>query len=168
MKNLKCLFSALCLSFFILAFALCFSNKAYAVLFCNHGHSGHVEYESLISDQHYSGWGLDFDMVPGSVNWVHFSIPTVADMKVSNVKLNFVTGSNDALVDNVVVYNGGKRVKTFEFQELSGDLGLITLELEDRVLFTSVGITVKISTGVEEMSHHYTFYEVCADFKRNN
>ena len=107
-------------------------------------------------------------MVSGSVNWVHFSIPSIAGMKVSAVQLNLETGSNDALVDRVIVYNGGKKIETFEFQELSGDVGLITLELEDKVPFTSVGITVKISTGVEEMGNHYTFYEVCADFMRNN
>ena len=76
-----------------------------------HGHSMQIEYPDRLVSQRRIGYWIDVEGKSGSTNWFHFAIPTpviVNDvrLKVDSVMLRFSTGSVDAFVDNVHVYDG--------------------------------------------------------------
>ncbi|NEX22344.1 hypothetical protein G3480_18880 [Thiorhodococcus mannitoliphagus] len=131
---------------------------------CIHASGGQIEYEDRIAttDRTHLGWGLDFEQSPGLYNWVHFAIPWTHGKTARFDALQFETGSVDAYVDQVHVYNLGERVKVFSDLDWSGNLQTRALDLGDNLTFSTLGISVGIAAGVEMMDHNFVFTGACA------
>jgi hypothetical protein len=133
-----------------------------------HGTSCHEEYENRISDSNRNrlGWGLDFTQSSGTINWIHCAVPTDGDSTdpVRYVRLRFYTGSADAWISQVHIYNGDTKIKTFPVDWKTGwytktlDLGT------PRVFNKGLGISIEIKAGVEMMSHRFIFSGAGARF----
>ncbi len=132
---------------------------------CTHGQSGSVEYPSRLDslDQVHIGWGLDFDQSPGLTNWIHFAPPSLHGQQTRFIALQFLTGSNDAIVKHVHVYNLAAKVKEFNnVNWTGGPLQIQVLDLGESMTFTALGISVGIGAGVEILSHRFWFTGACA------
>jgi len=133
-----------------------------------HGTSCHEEFENRISDSNRNrfGWGLDFTQSSGTHNWIHCAVPTDADSDetVRYLRLRFYTGSADAWISQVHVYNGETRVKSFSVNWKNGwytkTLDLVT----PRVFNKGLGISIEIKAGVEPLSHRFAFAGAGARF----
>lgn len=128
-----------------------------------HGHSGHIEHESRVeSDRVYTGWGLDFVQSAGLSNWVHYSIPVTRSTTGRYIGLHFKTGSIDAKVTKVHVFNGRWRIKEYDVS-WSGDWQAHRLDLETNITFDmGLGISIKVEAGFELMDHTFIFSAVAA------
>ena len=161
--------SRLCvLSVAFVAASMILVGPAQATWYWVHGHNGHIEYKDRFTDPNRFefGWGLDFLLNAGTNNWVHFAVPTiVASTKgVRYVRVHFLTGSADAWVSTIHVYNGSTLVK-----ELTGTWSdgwkMVTVDLDSvRSFSRGLGVSVEIKAGVESMSHRFVFDGVGANF----
>lgn len=131
---------------------------------CTHGHTGNIEYIDRVHtlDRVHIGWGLDFVQSSGLLNWVHFAPPSIFGQKTRYVAIQFSTGSVDAFIDSVHVYDLGTRVKQFNDLGLSGGLQTKILDLGSDMTFAALGISVEVKAGVESMSHRVIFTGACA------
>lgn len=148
---------------------LSWTVPASAIIMCAHGHSGHIEDESKLTlGKVYYGWGLDFTQVSGSLNWTHFSIPTVFEEKTRYIAIRFATGSADAYISAVAVWNGPTFI--METPPLNWYTTNITttdvkvIDLGSDVMFESLGISVATTAGIGGASHRFMFHTVCAEF----
>jgi hypothetical protein len=155
--------------FLVAALFLC--CPAYAqIVICTHGQSGHLQDSSVTSVPVYWGWGLDFVLNCGTIlcEWVHFAVPTVWGEHTRYVGFEFATGSIDAVVSQVDVWNGNTRVASFAGLNWNttgpNDVQLKVLDLGSDISFESIGISIGLSKGVESMSHRFLFHEACAEF----
>ncbi len=78
-----------------------------------HGHSMEIEYPDRIIWQVRKGYAYQLEGKPGTANWFHFAIPTpviVNDvrLRIDSIILRFLTGSVDAFVRDVHIYDGEK------------------------------------------------------------
>lgn len=81
------------------------------------------------------------------------------------LRLKFYTGSADAFVSEVHVYNGNQKKKEFKSLNLSDGWKDIQLDLGSKVAFSrGLGITVKIGAGVEMAGHRFIFAAAGASF----
>jgi hypothetical protein len=134
------------------------------IKYFTHGHSGHIQDEGTIfaGRSKYVGWGLDFDL-EGIETWVHFAVPSIGggSYGVQYIQLDLKTGSVDAWVSDVHVYDGEVRFKTLQGKWNS----LTTLDLgQVWTIHRGLGISVRCVRGVESMSHRFQFLDVGADF----
>ncbi|MBI2486026.1 MAG: hypothetical protein HYW01_03530 [Deltaproteobacteria bacterium] len=150
----------------LLGIMLTLSSPAYATWYYAHGQSGHIQDEGLVANYpFYYGWGLDFDLSAGSSNWVHFSIPTLGggSKGVQYIRLKFKTGSADAWVSQIDVYDGNIKFKTLT-GNWSGSKD-VQLNLGQKwQINRALGISVRVNAGVEMMSHEFEFYAAGANF----
>lgn len=132
---------------------------------CTHGHSGHIEFEQRIEDtgRTHIGWGLDFVQKSGLTNWVHFAVPTRFGQTTRFIALQFLTGSVDAIVRDVHIYDLGTKVREFNNVNWTGDLQAQILDLGSGRAFSALGISIGIGAGVEQMSHRFLFTGACAN-----
>ena len=149
---------------FLTAF-LFLPNGVNAAWFTIHGNNGKVEYMSLVDNTEiYKGWGLHIDQSPGMYNWIHFTFPTTLQNTVRYIAFQLQTGSADAWVDEVHVYNGNTKIKTFSDLNWSGENNIYLLDLGSQMAVgLGFGISVKIAAGVETMSHNFRFHTLGAD-----
>lgn len=148
------------------AMLILFSSPGFAQEWsCTHGHSGHIEYEDRIEDtgRTHIGWGLDFVQKSGLTNWVHFAVPSQFGQQTRFIALQFLTGSVDAIVRDVHIYDLGIKVREFNDVNWTGALQSQILDLGSERAFTALGISVGIGAGVEQMSHRFWFTGACAD-----
>lgn len=132
-----------------------------------HGNGGVVQDQSLISPGVFHlGWGLDFVQSGGRSNWVHFAIPTVGSGEngVQFIGLKFSTGSADAAVTQIDVYDGDINFQTITgrwtgYNDIQLDLGQVWQ------LQRGLGISIGIGAGVESMSHQFQFMSAGALFE---
>lgn len=131
---------------------------------CIHGHSGNVELRQNVEtmESAYMGWGLDFDQKSGLYNWIHFAVPSVNGKAVRYIALQFQTGSADALINHVHVYNLSTKIREFNNLGWSGNLQTRVLDLGSPQTLSALGISVGIGAGVEMMSHRFIFTGACA------
>ena len=158
MKNVLvvCLFVALTV----------FSGTAYAEWMWAQGNAAHVENLADCTYKNF-GWGLDIAQNPGFANWVHMPIPSKAGgtWGAQTFKLRFYTGSVDAWVSDVHVYNGDNKVKEFTGLTYSDGWKTVQFNLGKKVLFTKgMSLAIKINAGVESMSHRLIFSGAGANF----
>lgn len=161
-KTINGRWSAILLSFIAMLF---FTTPVLALQWaCTHGHTGNIEYIDRVStlDRVHIGWGLDFNQSPGLLNWVHFAPPSMFGQTTRYVALQFSTGSVDAFIDSVHVYDLGTKVKEFNDLGLSGAKQTEVFDLGADTTFTALGISVEVKAGVESMSHNIEFYGACA------
>jgi hypothetical protein len=116
------------------------------------------------------GWCAFVIGKPGTQNWFHFAIPTpviVEDVRLraDSVMLRFATGSADAWVRDVHVYDGWTRIATFSDVNLSGEQDFVRLTVPDTPQMSfGLGISVGVSFGVEALDHGMQFFGVGCDF----
>jgi hypothetical protein len=135
-----------------------------------HGHSMQVEYPDRLARQEHNGWGTDIEGKPGTINWFHFAIPTpviIDDVRLQadSIMLSFKTGSLDAFLRDVHVYDGGNTIAIFDNVYLSQEQPFVRLVLPDTpYMGQGLGISLGVGFGVEPMDHTMTFYAVGCDF----
>jgi hypothetical protein len=135
-----------------------------------HGHSMQVEYPDRIARHERIGWGTEIEGKPGTINWFHFAIPTpviINDVRLQadSVMLCFRTGSIDAFVRDVHVYDGGNRIAVFDNLYLSQEQPITRLVLPGTPpMGFGLGISLGVGFGVEPMNHLMTFFAVGCDF----
>jgi hypothetical protein len=135
-----------------------------------HGHSMQIEYPDRIPYQRRAGMSFDIEGKPGTDNWFHFAIPTpviINDVRlqVDSVMLCFWTGSPDAFVQHVHVYDGRYRIAQFDDIFLSQDQPSVRLTLPGApYMGQGLGISLGVGFGVEAMAHNMEFYAVGCDF----
>lgn len=91
-----------------------------------HGTSIEVEFPDRIADMRRFGFFTRIIGKPNTVNWFHFAIPTpvIVDndrKEVGPVILRFKTGSTNAVVRDVHVYDGEARIAAHDGVNLSGN-----------------------------------------------
>ena len=132
---------------------------------CTHGHAGHIQ-GSLSGSFSYMGWGLDVTLNPPSSNWVHYSLPVPAGHKTRHINISFHSYSNDVLINQVDIWDGGVSVDSIPVTGWTGndvtiDQG-VTLSA-DHVVTDALGVSILLGSGVENLSHRIILYTVCAD-----
>jgi hypothetical protein len=135
-----------------------------------HGHSMQVEYPERLALHEHNGWGTDIEGKPGTENWFHFAIPTpviINDVRLQadSILLSFRTGSIDAFVRDVHVYNGDETITEFNNVNLSQEQTLVRLVLPGTpTMGLGLGISLGVGFGVEPMDHTMTFFSAGCDF----
>jgi hypothetical protein len=152
----------------VLAATLMSVSVAHATWQWVHGHNGHIEFKDRYADANRCelGWGLDFTLNSGTWNWIHFAVPTIASptQGVRYVKVRFYTGSVDAWVSAIHIYDGTAKVKVLEGAWSNG-YKTVVVDLGSVRSFTyGLGVSVEIKAGVEPMSHRFIFVGAGANF----
>jgi hypothetical protein len=135
-----------------------------------HGHSMQIEYPERLVSQRRAGFWIDVEGKSGSTNWFHFAIPTpviINDvrLKVDSVMLHFSTGSVDAFVDNVHVYDGETLIAAHNDLGLSLSYNLARFAVPNKPsVYWGLGISIGVGFGVEGMNHHMNFISAGCDF----
>ena len=152
----------------LLVGAILLSGPAYAEWMWAQGNAAEVENPADCTYKHF-GWGLDIDQNSGKWNWVHIPVPSKAggNWRARYIRLQFYTGSADAFVSEIHVYNGNTKVKEFKDLTYSNGYKEVQLDLGYKMSFhRGMGITVKIGAGVESMSHRFIFSAAGANFEQ--
>lgn len=135
-----------------------------------HGHSMQIEYPDRIASQRRAGFSINIEGKSGTSNWFHFAIPTpvIIDdirLRIDSVMLRFTTGSVDAFVRHVHVYDGEKKLAEHNDIYLSKENALARLVVPDRPeVLWGIGISLGVGFGVESMDHHMDFISAGCDF----
>jgi len=135
-----------------------------------HGHSMQVEYPDRIASVRRAGFSINIDGKPGTSNWFHFAIPTpvlIDDvrLRIDKAMLRFTTGSVDASVKNVHIYDGEKLIAEHNNVNLSKENYFAEFVVPDRPLVLwGLGISIGVGFGVEMMDHHMDFIAAGCDF----
>lgn len=151
----------------IIGITIASSNPACATWKTIHGHTGHLEYPSnVINDDIYKGWGMDFTQYPNKINWVHWGFMTLytsPSSKVNSLAFRFATGSSDAQITAIHVYNGDTKVVSLSVN-WTGDWQTKSVSLGDTYTFNNgLGICVKVSAGNSaSLSHRFIFGTIYA------
>jgi hypothetical protein len=155
-------------SIFLFVCVVGFSATAQAATWMfSQGNVAQVENPENCTYRHM-GWGLDIDQNSGMWNWIHMTVPTpygVGQYGARYFRLKFYTGSADAFISQIDVYNGNKKV--FELKGLSYSDGWkdIVFDLGEKMTFPrGMGFSIKIGAGVEMMSHRFIFSSAGANF----
>lgn len=134
------------------------------------GYSMQIENPERLIQNTRIGWCAFVMGQPGTQNWFHFAIPTpviINDVRLQadSVILSFATGSADAIVRDIHVYDGLNRIGTFDGVNLSGQQYLVRQIIPGTpYMGMGLGISVGVSFGVEAMDHGMEFYDVGCDF----
>lgn len=134
-----------------------------------HGHSMEIEYPDRMDSAIRRGGAYVLAGKPGSSNWFHFAIPTpviVEDvrLRLDAVMLRFVTGSIDAFVRDVHVYDGESRIVAFQDLYLSEQNGFVRLVVpETPAVRWGIGLSLGVGFGVEPMDHTMQFISAGVD-----
>jgi hypothetical protein len=135
-----------------------------------HGNCLQVEYPDRVVRLERDGWGTVVEGMPGSLNWFHFVIPTpviVNDVRLHahSILLSFSTGSVDAFVRDVHVWDGSRRIAAFDNVHLVPGEPSSRLFIPDApAMGFGLGISLGVGFGVEPMDHSMTFYAAGCDF----
>lgn len=134
-----------------------------------HGHNGQVEYWTTVTSlRQHLGWGLDFDQQSGTANWIHYSISTEVNSNTRYLGIKFETGSVDAWISAIHVYNGHTKIYESPPLSLSGatyrDNWLIIDLGSDHLIDTGLGLSIQVSAGVAASSHNFKIYAVAAEW----
>jgi hypothetical protein len=135
-----------------------------------HGHSMQIEYPDRLVSQWRAGFSINIEGKSGTTNWFHFAIPTpviINDvrLKVDSVMLRFTTGSLDAFVQNVHVYDGEILIAAHNNLNFSLSNALARFGVSNRpAVQFGLGISIGVGFGVEAMDHHMDFIAAGCDF----
>jgi len=136
-----------------------------------HGHSMQIEYPDRLNVMWRAGFYMRVEGELGTNNWFHFSIPTpviVNDnrLRVGSVMLRFKTMSKDAIVQDVHIYDGEKKIKTYNNINLSGDHMFKRFDVSNHPdIKWGLGISIGVKFGTESAkSHRMEFISAGCDF----
>ena len=132
-----------------------------------HGHNGHVEYADRVeSDREFLGWGLDFEQSPGLWNWIHYALPVPWGRSTRYVAVRYETGSIDAFISDIHVYDGGTKIYEEADINLSEGPAWYVIDMGEHMFIDeALGVSIRVAAGVESMSHRVIFYAVAGDWK---
>lgn len=153
----------------IIGITIAFNNPACATWKTIHGHTGHLEYPSNItSNVIYKGWGMDFTQYPNTINWVHWGFETLyssPSSQVNSLAFRFATGSSDAQITAIHVYNGDTKVVSLSVNWY-GDWQTRSISLGGTYTFNNgLGICVLVSAGDSaSLSHRFIFGTIYANY----
>jgi len=134
------------------------------------GYVMQVEHPELLASDSRIGWCAFVTGNPGTENWFHFAIPTpvvVNDVRLQadSIMLRFDTGSADAWVRQVDIWDGWKQIGTFPDLNWSGQHWFERLIVPNTpAMGYGLGISVGVDFGVEAMDHGMKFYGAGCDF----
>jgi hypothetical protein len=133
---------------------------------CAHTTGGHIQNQANVqnpTDMRY-GWGLDFDQKSNTSNWIHFSVPSVHGSSIRFVALKFWTGSVEAVINQVHVWDLDTQVRTFKNLGWSGGWRIEKLDMPDPpVKISALNISVETKAGDGgKTSHRFIFSGACA------
>lgn len=157
----------------LLNLTLTFPGSAFATTqwFWSHGHTAKVQAPWDTTGMFYMGWGLEFIENTGTGNWIHIAIPSPATvdnslMRARYIKIRFYTGSADAWISDVHVWNGESLVKQFTGFNWSGDWQTQQLDLGSLINFDKgLGLSIFVRAGVESLNHKFIFSGAGARFE---
>lgn len=142
-----------------------------------HGHSGHFQTPSAVVGGAI-GWGLDFEL-SASGTWVHFAVPSkpytwasgasYKQWQVRYLRLKFRTYSSDVRLMGIHAYDGNIRFKVIDKPFASawyGDNDLLVDLGANWNIYRSLGVSVYVGRGVENLSHRVIFYAVGARWQK--
>jgi hypothetical protein len=135
-----------------------------------HGHSMQIEYPERIANMYRAGFCIHVEGWPGTSNWFHFAIPTpviINDIRLraDSVLLNFKTGSEDAYVRHVHVYDGDVLIAEHNDINLSGVNDLVRLSIPDKpYVHLGLGISIGVEFGLKKEDHSMDFIAAGCDF----
>lgn len=141
-----------------------------------HGSSLQVEFPERTSAILHRGFHTHVEGNPGTENWFHFAIPTPVIVsetraRIDSVVVKFKTGSVDAFVDRIHIYDGPLKIASFDDLRLSGNHGIDYLEAGERFnipesppILWGIDIAVGAGFGVESLDHWMQFSAAGADF----
>jgi hypothetical protein len=134
-----------------------------------HGHSMEIEYPDRMASAIRRGYAFQIEGKPGTTNWFHFAIPTpviINDVRlqVDSIMLRMSTGSIDAFVRDVHIYDGEARIAVHDGVYLAEDNWFVRFEVpETPYLRWGLAVSLGVGFGVEMMSHTMDFVAVGAD-----
>jgi hypothetical protein len=134
-----------------------------------HGHSMEIEYPERMAAAIRRGYAYQVEGMPGTNNWFHFAIPTpviINDIRlqVDSIMLRMTTGSIDAFVRDVHIYDGENRIAVHNEVYMAEDLSFVRFGVpETPYLRWGLAISLGVGFGVEMMSHTMDFISVGAD-----
>jgi hypothetical protein len=145
------------------------ANLAHAMWL--HGHSMQIEYPDRLSAVSRAGFYIHVEGKSGQMNWFHFAIPTpviVNDgrLRVGSVMIRFKTGSADASVTSVHVYDGEVKIASHDNLHLypsNWETPRFDVPSHPEIRW-GLGISIGVGFGVEAMSHYIEFAAVGCDF----
>lgn len=136
-----------------------------------HGHNMQIEYPDRLESVWRAGMYIRVEGKPGLSNWFHFAIPTPVivngnRLRADSVMVRFRTGSADAFVKAIHIYDGEKKIAAHD------NLGLAPNKWEwprfdvpsNPKIRWGVGISIGVGFGVEMMSHRMEFSSAGCDF----
>jgi hypothetical protein len=159
----------------VLATILICAVPAFAEQMWVHGTQGRIEYTDRITgpgNRTVFGFGLQFIQNSGSYNYIHYAVPTKYGPNPSSwgaryIYIDYYTGSADAGIYEVHIYNGGgfPPFKIVSFSPAKTGSGRLTIDLGTVTSFSGgLGVTIYVGAGVEAMDHTFKFMGVGADF----
>jgi len=134
-----------------------------------HGHAMTIEYPDRIASAIRRGYAYEIEGKPGTWNWFHFAIPTpviINDIRlqVDSIMLRMKTGSIDAFVRDVHIYDGERRIAVHNNVYLVEENWFVRFEVpETPYLRWGLGISLGVGFGVEMMAHTMDFISAGAD-----
>jgi hypothetical protein len=150
----------------LLAGVIILSGTAYAEWMWAQGNVAQIQYPADCTYL-YLGWGLQMEENGGTSNWIHMPIPSKAGgtWGARSFKLQFSTGSADAWVSDIDVWNGAVKVKAFPGLTYSNGWKTVLLDMGKKVVFSrGMSVSIKINAGEESMSHQFIFSGAGANF----
>ncbi len=108
--------------------------------------------------------------LPGTANWFHFALPTPVilndrRLRAGSVMLRFRTGSADAWVEHVHVYDGDSKIAEHNDLRLSGEHPFERFEVAAQPeVQWGLGVSIGAAFGAEPLSHAMEFIAAGCDF----
>ena len=136
-----------------------------------HGHNMQIEYSDRLESVWRAGMYIRVEGKPGLSNWFHFAIPTPVivngnRLRADSVMVRFRTGSADAFVTAIHIYDGEKKIAAHDNLRLApNDWEWPRFDVpRNPKIRWGVGISIGVGFGVETMSHRMEFSSAGCDF----
>jgi len=141
-------------------------------------HGTIVEAEFPVLSMIRKGWGTMFTGRPATRNWFHIPIPTpviLDDIRPPLIKVFVFYRARSARITNLHIYDGFRKVKSFDALALSGDHSSVLDSFNNWAITPPLAISfgLGISVGVEFLEPTTTsapvdmlFTTAGADFQR--
>lgn len=136
-----------------------------------HGHNMQIEYSDRLDSIWRAGMFIRIEGKPSTKNWFHFAIPTpvIVDgnrLRAGSVMVRFKTGSVDAFIRAIHVYDGERRIATHNNLNLAPnnwEWPRFDIPGNPEIRW-GLGISIGVGFGVEMMSHQMEFSSAGCDF----
>ena len=136
-----------------------------------HGHNMQIEYSDRLNSIWRAGMFIRIEGKQSTKNWFHFAIPTpvIVDgnrLRAGSVMIRFKTGSVDSFIRAIHVYDGERRIATYNNLNLAPnnwEWPRFDIPGNPEIRW-GLGISIGVGFGVEMMSHQMEFSSAGCDF----